>query len=220
VLENVIMDEHRNPDYDDGSITENTRVSYPVEFIPNAVIPSVGGHPKNICFLTADAFGVLPPISLLTEQQAMDQFLLGYTAKVAGTEAGVKEPSATFSTCFGAPFLPLRPKVYSELLGQKMREHGSKVWLINTGWTGGAYGVGKRMDIDHTRAMVRAALSGALDGVEYDEHSVFGFAMPTTCPGVPDVVLDPRNTWEDKEAYDSKASELKTMFDQQIAKFQ
>jgi phosphoenolpyruvate carboxykinase (ATP) len=220
VLENVIMDEHRNPDYDDGSITENTRVSYPVEFIPNAVIPSVGGHPKNICFLTADAFGVLPPISLLTEQQAMDQFLLGYTAKVAGTEAGVKEPSATFSTCFGAPFLPLRPKVYAELLGQKMREQGSKVWLINTGWTGGAYGVGKRMDIDHTRAMVRAALSGALDGVEYEEHSVFGFAMPTTCPGVPDVVLDPRNTWEDKAAYDSKANELKAMFDQQIAKFQ
>ena len=219
VLENVIMDAHRNPNYDDGSITENTRVSYPVEFIPNAVIPSVGGHPKNICFLTADAFGVLPPISLLTEQQAMDQFLLGYTAKVAGTEAGVKEPQATFSTCFGAPFLPLRPKVYSDLLGQKMHQHGSKVWLINTGWTGGAYGVGKRMDIDHTRAMVRAALSGALDDVEYSEHSVFGFAMPTTCPGVPDVVLDPRNTWGDREAYDAKAHELKQMFDEQIAKF-
>jgi phosphoenolpyruvate carboxykinase (ATP) len=148
----------------------------------------------------------------------MDQFLLGYTAKVAGTEAGVKEPSATFSTCFGAPFLPLRPKVYADLLGSKMREHGSKVWLINTGWTGGPYGVGKRMDIDHTRAMVRAALAGALDKVEYQEHETFGFAMPRTCPGVPEEVLDPRNTWDDKAAYDAKAAELRAMFDEQIAK--
>ncbi|MDQ2985936.1 MAG: phosphoenolpyruvate carboxykinase (ATP) [Armatimonadota bacterium] len=219
VLENVVLDRHRNPLYDDGSITENTRVSYPVEFIPNAVIPSVGGHPKNICFLTADAFGVLPPISLLTEEQAMEQFLLGYTAKVAGTEAGVKEPQATFSTCFGAPFLPLRPKMYSDLLGQKMRQHGAKVWLINTGWTGGPYGVGKRMNIDHTRAMVRAALSGELDNVDYDEHEVFGFAMPTICADVPAEVLDPRNTWGDKAEYDVKAKQLKAMFDEQIAKF-
>ena len=219
VLENVIMDAHRNPNYEDGSITENTRVSYPVEFIPNAVIPSVGGHPQNICFLTADAFGVLPPLSLLTESQAMDQFLLGYTAKVAGTEAGVKEPQATFSTCFGAPFLPLHPKVYSDLLGNKMRQHGSKVWLVNTGWTGGPYGVGKRMNIEHTRAMVRAALAGELDHVEYENHPVFGFAVPTSCPGVPSDVLDPRNTWEDKAAYDAKAAELKAMFDGQIAKF-
>jgi phosphoenolpyruvate carboxykinase (ATP) len=219
VLENVILDDQRNPNYDDGSITENTRVSYPVEYIPNAVIPSVGGHPKNICFLTADAFGVLPPISLLTEEQAMDQFLLGYTAKVAGTEAGVKEPQATFSTCFGAPFLPLHPKVYADLLGHKMREHGSKVWLINTGWTGGAYGTGKRMNIDHTRSMVRAALSGALDKVEYRSHPIFGFAIPTDCPGVPSEVLDARTTWTDKQAYDLKARELKAMFDEQIAKF-
>ena len=219
VLENVILDAHRNPNYEDGSITENTRVSYPVEFIPNAVIPSVGGHPQNICFLTADAFGVLPPLSLLTESQAMDQFLLGYTAKVAVTEAGVKEPQATFSTCFGAPFLPLHPKVYSDLLGNKMRQHGSKVWLVNTGWTGGPYGVGKRMNIEHTRAMVRAALAGELDHVEYENHPVFGFAVPTSCPGVPSDVLDPRNTWEDKAAYDAKAAELKAMFDGQIAKF-
>jgi phosphoenolpyruvate carboxykinase (ATP) len=220
ILENVILDERRVPDYDDGSITENTRVSYPVEFIPNAVIPSVGGHPQNICFLTADAFGVLPPISLLTEEQAMQQFLLGYTAKVAGTEAGVKEPQATFSTCFGAPFLPLRPKVYADLLGEKMRAHGAKVWLINTGWTGGPYGVGKRMNIDYTRAMVSAALSGALDEVDYVVHTIFGFAKPQTCPGVPDEVLNPRNTWDDQDAYDAKARELKAMFDEQLAKFQ
>jgi phosphoenolpyruvate carboxykinase (ATP) len=191
-----------------------------VEFIPNAVIPSVGGHPQNICFLTADAFGVLPPISLLTEEQAMQQFLLGYTAKVAGTEAGVKEPQATFSTCFGAPFLPLRPKVYADLLGEKMRAHGAKVWLINTGWTGGPYGVGKRMNIDYTRAMVSAALSGALDEVDYVVHTIFGFAKPQTCPGVPDEVLNPRNTWDDQDAYDAKARELKAMFDEQLAKFQ
>lgn len=219
VLENVILDEGRAPDYDNGSITENTRVSYPVEFIPNAVIPSVGGHPDNICFLTADAFGVLPPISLLTEKQATEQFLLGYTAKVAGTEAGVKEPQATFSTCFAAPFLPLRPRVYADLLAEKIRAHGAKVWLINTGWTGGPYGVGKRMNLGYTRAMVSAALSGALDQVQYSVDSTFGFACPTECPGVPSEVLNPRNTWEDKDAYDAKAAELKAMFDKQLEKF-
>ena len=219
VLENVVLDENRVPDYNDSSITENTRVSYPVEFIDGAVIPSVGGHPKNICFLTADAFGVLPPISLLTEEQAMEQFLLGYTAKVAGTEAGVKEPTATLSTCFGAPFLPLRPNVYAEMLGEKIRMHGAKVWLVNTGWTGGPYGIGKRMNIHHTRAMVKAALNGDLDGVEFAPNAVFGFAVPQSCPGVPSEVLNPRETWADKSAYDQKAAELKKMFDDKVATF-
>ncbi|MCW5947783.1 MAG: phosphoenolpyruvate carboxykinase (ATP) [Fimbriimonadales bacterium] len=220
VLENVVLRDDRTPDYDDGSITENTRCSYPVEFIDNSVIPSIGGHPQNICFLTADAFGVLPPISRLTEEQAMEQFLLGYTAKVAGTEAGVKEPQATFSTCFGAPFLPLRPKVYADMLGQKIQKHGARVWLVNTGWTGGPYGVGHRMNIHHTRAMVKAALSGQLENVDYVNHPVFGFAVPQSCPAVPDEVLNPRETWADKEAYDAKASELKAMFTAQLEKFQ
>lgn len=219
VLENVILDENRIPDYDDSSITENTRVSYPVEFIDGAVIPSIGGHPKNICFLTADAFGVLPPISKLNEEQAMEQFLLGYTAKVAGTEAGIKEPTATLSTCFGAPFLPLRPKVYAELLGEKIKKHGAKVWLVNTGWTGGPYGIGNRMNIHHTRAMVRAALGGALDDVEFAIGPVFGFAVPQSCPEVPSSVLNPRETWADKAAYDAKAAELKKMFDDKVATF-
>ncbi len=219
VLENVVLDENRNPDYNDSSITENTRVSYPVEFIEGAVIPSVGGHPKNICFLTADAFGVLPPISRLNEEQAMEQFLLGYTAKVAGTEAGVKEPTATLSTCFGAPFLPLRPKVYAEMLGEKIKKHSVKVWLVNTGWTGGPYGVGNRMNIHHTRAMVRAALNGNLDNVQFLVDPVFGFEVPQSCPDVPSEVLNPRETWADKNAYDTKAAELKKMFDDKVATF-
>jgi phosphoenolpyruvate carboxykinase (ATP) len=219
VLENVVLDEHRNPDYNDSSITENTRVSYPVEFIEGAVLPSVGGHPSNICFLTADAFGVLPPISKLTEDQAMEQFLLGYTAKVAGTEAGVKEPTATFSTCFGAPFLPLHPMVYANMLREKIRRHNVNVWLVNTGWTGGPFGVGRRMNIHHTRAMVRAALGIGLRDVEFVRHPVFGFDMPTSCEDVPPEVLNPRNTWSDGSAYDAKATELKAMFDAQIAKF-
>lgn len=219
VLENVVLDENRVPDYSIGSITENTRVSYPVDFIENAVIPSVGGQPKNICFLTADAFGVLPPISRLDEHQAMEQFLLGYTAKVAGTEAGVKEPTATFSTCFGAPFLPLPPKIYAEMLRDKIRMHGSTVWLVNTGWTGGPYGEGQRMNIHHTRAMVKQALSGGLDKVAFSKDPVFGFEVPQSCEGVPPEVLSPRNTWADGNAYDQKARELKTMFDEQIKKF-
>ena len=219
VLENVILDENRVPDYNDASITENTRVSYPVEFIEGAVMPSVGGHPVNICFLTADAFGVLPPISRLTEDQAMDQFLLGYTAKVAGTEAGVKEPQATFSTCFGAPFLPLHPSVYAEMLRERIRSHGAKVWLVNTGWTGGPYGIGQRMNIHHTRSMVKQALSGGLDNVGYEKHPVFGYDVPTSCPDVPPEVLNPRKTWSDGDAYDKKAAELKAMFDEQIKKF-
>jgi phosphoenolpyruvate carboxykinase (ATP) len=219
VLENVVLDENGVPDYDDSSITENTRAAYPIDYIENAAVPSTGGHPKNIVFLTADAFGILPPISRLTKEQAMYHFLSGYTAKVAGTEAGVKEPQPTFSTCFGAPFLPLRPKVYAELLGKKIDEHDAKVWLINTGWTGGPYGVGERMKLRYTRAMLRAAFSGELDNVEYQAHPVFGLQMPTSCPDVPSEVLSPRNTWADKDKYDLLAAELFAMFEKNIQKF-
>ncbi len=219
VLENVVLKDGGIPDYDDASITENTRAAYPIDYIDNAVIPSVGGHPENIVFLTADAFGILPPISRLTREQAMYHFLSGYTAKVAGTEAGVKEPQPTFSTCFGAPFLPLKPKVYAELLGRKIDEHGAKVWLINTGWTGGPYGVGSRMKLAYTRAMLRAAFSGALDNVRYDTHEVFGLQMPASCLDVPDNVLNPRDTWADRSAYDAKARELFDMFETNMAKF-
>ena len=215
----MILNDQRVPDYDDGSLTENTRCAYPIEYIENAVRPSVGGHPKNIVFLTADAFGVLPPISKLTAEQAMYYFLNGYTAKVAGTEAGVVEPEATFSTCFGAPFLPLRPKVYSELLGKKIKEHGAQVWLVNTGWTGGSYGVGSRMKLAYTRAMLTAALAGQLNNVEYTIDPVFGLAIPTTCPNVPDEVLVPRKTWADKAGYDTKAQELHAMFEANYKKF-
>ncbi len=220
VLENVVMDEHRVPDYDDGSLTENTRCAYPVEHIEGAVIPSVGGHPENICFLTCDAFGVLPPISRLTPEQAMFHFLNGYTAKVAGTEAGITEPTVTFSTCFGAPFLPLRPKAYADLLGEKLKRHGSNVWLINTGWSGGSYGVGSRMKLGYTRAMIAAAFSGHLDAIRFETDPVFGLSVPTECPGVPAEVLMPRNTWADKDAYDRKANELLAMFTKNFEKFQ
>ncbi|MFI5385605.1 MAG: phosphoenolpyruvate carboxykinase (ATP) [Fimbriimonadales bacterium] len=220
VLENVVLDANGVPDYDDASITENTRVAYPIDYIENAVIPSLGGHPKNIVFLTADAFGILPPISRLTKDQAMYHFLSGYTAKVAGTEAGVKEPQPTFSTCFGAPFLPLRPKAYAELLGKKIDQHQAKVWLINTGWTGGPFGVGERMKLRYTRAMLKAAFSGGLDNVAYETHDLFGLHMPASCPDVPTEVLNPRNTWSDKGAYDAKATELFEMFERNIEKFQ
>lgn len=219
VLENVVMDENRVPDYDDGSITENTRCAYPVEFIEGAVIPSLGGHPENIVFLTADAFGVLPPISKLTPEQTMYHFLNGYTAKVAGTEAGVTEPQATFSACFGQPFLPLPPKVYAELLKEKIKKHGSRVWLVNTGWSGGPYGTGSRMSIKYTRAMIRAAFRGALDDVKFVEDPIFGLQVPSTCPEVPDDVLMPRNTWSDKDAYDQKAKALQAMFEENYQKF-
>jgi len=219
VLENVVLDENHVPDYDDESITENTRAAYPIDYISNAVIPSVGGHPRNIVFLTADAFGILPPISRLTRQQAMYHFLSGYTAKVAGTEAGVTEPQPTFSTCFGAPFLPLRPKVYAELLGKKIDRHEAKVWLINTGWTGGPFGTGSRMKLSYTRAMLRAALNGDLGDVEYGVQDLFGLEIPLSCPGVPSEVLNPRNTWADKAAYDAKARVLFEMFETNIKKF-
>jgi phosphoenolpyruvate carboxykinase (ATP) len=213
VLENVTIDPvTRTLDLDDASVTENTRGAYPIEFIDNAVPSGRGGHPQNIIMLTADAFGVLPPIARLTAEAAMYHFLSGYTAKVAGTEKGVKDPAATFSTCFGAPFLPLNPNVYARALGERIARYQARVWLVNTGWTGGPFGVGKRMSIAHTRAMIRAALSGQLDDVEYQRHALFNLDMPTSCPGVPSDVLDPRSTWADKTAYDAQARKLATMF--------
>ncbi|MBL8064743.1 MAG: phosphoenolpyruvate carboxykinase (ATP) [Chthonomonadaceae bacterium] len=217
VLENVVMDESRQPDYDDGTLTENTRCAYPLDYIEGAVLPSLGGHPKNIFFLTCDAFGVLPPISKLSKEQAMYHFLNGYTAKVAGTEAGVTEPTTTFSTCFGAPFLPLHPSDYSTLLGEKIDKHGAQVWLINTGWTGGPYGVGSRMKLRYTRDMIQAALEGKL--TEWQTEPVFGLQIPKGCAGVPTELLSPRETWSDKDAYDKKAHELKAMFDANFQKF-
>jgi phosphoenolpyruvate carboxykinase (ATP) len=209
----------RKINFDDASITENTRVSYPLHFISNALEPSIGGLPKNIFFLTCDAFGVLPPISKLTPGQAMYQFISGYTAKVAGTEAGVTEPKPTFSACFGAPFLPLHPGRYALMLGHKMQEHKVNVWMINTGWTGGPYGIGNRMKLKYTRAMITAALEGKLNTVELENHPVFGVAMPTNCPAVPAEILNPRNTWADKNAYDEKAKYLAGLFIKNFEKY-
>ncbi len=199
-------------DFSNAAITENTRVSYPLDFISNALEPSIGKTPKNIFFLTCDAYGVLPPISKLTPGQAMYQFISGYTAKVAGTEAGVTEPKSTFSACFGAPFLPLHPGFYAEMLGKKMKEHKVNVWMINTGWSGGPYGIGNRMKLSYTRAMITAALNGDLDNVTFETHPVFSMQMPTTCPNVSATILNPRNTWEDKTAYDKKANALALEF--------
>lgn len=199
--------------FDDISVTENTRVAYPIDFIDNIAVPSVGTSPKNIILLTADAFGVLPPISKLTPAQAMYHFISGYTAKVAGTEAGVTEPQATFSACFGKAFIPLHPGEYAELLGSKLKAHPEiNVWLVNTGWSGGAYGTGQRMKLSFTRAMLTAALNGELNHVQYEAHPVFGVQMPTSCPNVPTEILNPRNTWADKAAYDSKANHLAQLF--------
>jgi len=220
ILENVVLDETtREIDFDDGSVTENTRASYPIHYIPNAVLPSRGRHPSNVVFLTADAFGVLPPISRLTPDQAMYHFLSGYTAKVAGTERGVTEPQATFSACFGAPFLPRHPGVYAEMLGDKLRVHGARVWLVNTGWSGGGHGVGSRMKLSYTRAMVNAALAGELAGAEYVSDPVFGVDVPVAVPGVPREVLRPRDTWADGAAYDAAAAELAAMFKANFEQF-
>jgi phosphoenolpyruvate carboxykinase (ATP) len=220
ILENVVLDEHtREIDFSDGSITENTRASYPLHYIPNAVLSGQGGHPKEVVFLTADAFGVLPPIARLTREQAMYHFLSGYTAKVAGTERGVTEPKATFSTCFGAPFLSRHPAVYAELLGKKLDAHGSRVWLVNTGWTGGPYGTGSRMKLAYTRAMVRAILEGTLDDSRCEPDPVFGVGVPAHVPGVPDNVLRPRNTWADGNAYDEQAKKLAAMFRENFEKY-
>jgi len=220
LLENIgFEDDGVTPDYADSTKTENTRVSYPIHHIDNIMTPSLGGIPKNIFFLTCDAFGVLPPISKLNKGQAMYQFISGYTAKVAGTEAGITEPTTTFSACFGAPFLPLHPTKYAEMLGKKIDESGAQVWLINTGWSGGAYGVGSRMKLSFTRSMITAALEGKLNDVDYTTHEVFGLAMPNSCPDVPADILNPRNTWADKAAYDAKASELAEKFIHNFEKF-
>ena len=219
ILENIPLNESNTPDYTDASITQNTRVSYPIYHIDNAREPSKGGIPENIFFLTYDAFGVLPPISKLSEGQAMYHFISGYTSKVAGTEAGVTEPQTTFSACFGAPFMPLHPTRYADMLGERMKKHNTKVWLINTGMTGGAYGTGTRMSLKHTRAMITAALNGDLDGVEFTDHSVFGVGVPQTCPGVPDEILNPENTWDDSAAYQAKANKLADAFVKNFEQF-
>ncbi len=213
LLENIRFQEGtRTPDYTNTSVTENTRAAYPIYSVDNIAVPSIGTTPKNIFFLTADAFGVLPPISKLSPEQAMYHFISGYTAKVAGTEAGVTEPQATFSACFGKAFLPLHPGKYAVLLGEKLKESGANVWLVNTGWTGGAYGVGSRMKLSYTRAMITAALNGELNNVSFESHPVFGLSMPATCPNVPAEILNPRNTWADKASYDNKANHLAELF--------
>jgi phosphoenolpyruvate carboxykinase (ATP) len=221
LLENVVFKEGTNEvDFENDSITPNTRVSYPIHYINNIQPNSIGKNPKNIFFLTADAFGVLPPISKLTPGQAAYHFISGYTAKVAGTEAGVTEPQPNFSACFGAPFMPLHPTKYAEMLSKKMKESGVNVWLINTGWTGGPYGTGSRMKLKYTRAMITAALNGDLDNVAFVNHEIFGLAVPQSCPNVPEEVLNPRNTWADKAAYDAKAKELAQSFRNNFAKFE
>jgi len=221
VLENVVVDPAtRELNLDDDRFTENTRAAYPIHFIDNAVPSGQGGHPKNVVMLTADAFGVLPPISRLTPEAAMYHFLSGYTAKVAGTEKGVTEPKATFSTCFGAPFLPLPPSHYATMLGERIAQHEVRVWLVNTGWTGGPFGVGRRMKIGYTRAMIRAALGGALDDVKYEKDAVFNLEIPTSCPDVPTEVLNPRNTWANGAEYDEQAAKLARMFVENFKAFE
>lgn len=220
ILENVILKNDTSVDFEDITITQNTRVSYPLDHINNIQVPSVGENPKNIFFLTADAFGVLPPISKLNPGQAAYHFISGYTAKVAGTEAGINEPVPNFSACFGAPFMPLHPTRYAEMLSDKMKETGVNVWLVNTGWTGGAYGTGNRMKLKYTRAMISAALEGNLNDVEFTTHKIFGLEMPVTCEGVPAEVLNPKSTWKDKDAYDKKATELANSFKANFKKYE
>ena len=213
MLEKTVQDsETREVDYTDVSLTQNTRASYPIEFIPNAKIPCVGGHPQNIVFLTCDAFGVLPPVSRLTPEQAMYHFISGYTAKVAGTEVGVTEPEATFSACFGAPFLVLHPARYAELLAEKMRQYSSNAWLVNTGWSGGAYGTGERMSLAYTRAIIDAIHDGTLFHATTTMDPIFGLEVPTHCPNVPSEILIPKNTWQDKTAFDATSQKLAKLF--------
>jgi phosphoenolpyruvate carboxykinase (ATP) len=221
VLENVVMDaETRRLDFDSDAITENTRAAYPLRFIENATVPSLGGHPSHVIFLTADAFGVLPPVSRLTPEQAMYHFLSGYTAKVAGTERGLgKEPQATFSECFGAPFLTRKPAVYAEMLGGKLRKHQSACWLVNTGWVGGAHGVGERVKLAHTRAMLYGVLSGKLENAPMTPHPVFRVLVPQSCPGVPRELLDARGMWRDPAAYDRAARDLSARFNRNFERF-
>ncbi|MDB5667528.1 MAG: phosphoenolpyruvate carboxykinase, partial [Alphaproteobacteria bacterium] len=220
VLENVVMDEDsRELDFNDNSLAENSRGSYPIDFIPNASEHNLGPVPKNIIFLTADAYGVLPPIAKLTPDQAMYHFLSGYTARVAGTEIGVVEPSATFSTCFGAPFMPRHPSIYGNLLKERIAKGGVTCWLVNTGWTGGKYGVGSRMPIKATRALLNAALDGSLNSAEFRKDPYFGFEVPVAVPGVDSAILNPRDTWADKADYDATADKLVNLFNDNFAKF-
>jgi phosphoenolpyruvate carboxykinase (ATP) len=221
VLENVVIDSRTGtPDYTDIRYTENTRAAYPVEYIANAVIPGVGGHPNHVLFLTADAFGVLPPIARLNPAQAMYHFLSGYTAKLAGTEAGLgSEPVPEFSTCFASPFIPLAPSVYAKMLGERLQQHNAECWLVNTGWTGGAFGIGERMSLKYTRAMVNAALDGRLSNVEFVTEPAFGLSIPLSCPDVPAELLNPRNAWKDPRAYDAQAVMLAEKFEKNFAKF-
>ena len=220
LLENVITDKNGVVDYSDGSITENTRVSYPIDYIDNIEPTEQGGHPGNVIFLTCDAFGVLPPISKLTPEMAMYHFLSGYTAKVAGTERGITEPVATFSTCFGAPFMPQYPTTYAELLGSKLKKHKAQTWLVNTGWSGGPYGTGERIDLPVTRRMLTAILDGELDNVKFTPDLNFKILVPDNVPEVDSNILNPRNTWADKDAYDSKAKELITLFKNNFVKYE
>lgn len=220
ILENVVMNENGVVDFEDTSITQNTRVSYPIYHIDNIQEPSIGENPKNIFFLTADAFGVLPPISKLTPGQAAYHFISGYTAKVAGTEEGINEPTPNFSACFGAPFMPLHPTKYAEMLSAKMKAAGVNVWLVNTGWTGGPYGVGSRMKLKYTRAMITAALENKLNDVAYEKHPIFGLNVPQSCPNVPSEILNPKDTWKNKKAYEIQANELSTSFKENFKKFE
>ena len=220
VLENVVIEKQTlKPDFNDSRLTENTRAAYPLEYIPGAVIPSVGEHPKVVVFLTADARGVLPPVSKLTKEGAMFHFMSGYTSKLAGTERGIKEPKAVFSECFAAPFMPRHASVYAKMLGEKIIKHNTVVYLINTGWSGGPYGVGERIKIQYSRAMVTAALTGALDIVKYTHNELFNLDIPTECPNVPSEILDPKNTWIDKDSYDLSARKLAQMFIDNFEKF-
>jgi phosphoenolpyruvate carboxykinase (ATP) len=220
LLENVITDDNGTVDYSNGTITENTRVSYPIDYIDNIEPSEQGGHPNNVIFLTCDAFGVLPPISKLTPEMAMYHFLSGYTAKVAGTERGITEPVATFSTCFGAPFMPQYPTVYAELLGEKLKKHNAQAWLVNTGWSGGGYGIGKRIDLPVTRQMLTAILNGELENSNFKPDLNFKVLIPENVPGIDSSILNPRNTWNDKEAYDKKADELIKLFKENFVKYE
>ena len=219
VVENVVLDENGVPDYADSRYTENTRVGYQLDYIPNAVIPSVGGHPSTVIFLTADAFGVLPPVAKLNKYQAMYHFVSGYTSKLAGTERGITEPTTTFSTCFGEPFLPLPASRYAELLGQRIDQYNCNVYLVNTGWSGGPYGVGSRIKLKYTRAIVSAATAGLLEDVPMVHDDIFNVEVPVSCPGVPDDVMMPRNTWADKDAYDKTAKDLAQHFVENFKKY-
>ena len=220
VLENVVIDgETARPNFDDGRLTENTRAAYPIDYIPGAIMPSMGGHPKAIIFLTADALGVLPPVSRLTKDGAMYHFMSGYTSKLAGTERGIREPRAVFSECFGAPFMPRPAAVYAKMLGEKIAQHNTRTYLVNTGWSGGPYGAGSRIKIRYSRAMITAALSGALDIVPYRRDGLFNLDVPAECPGVPDGILDPRSTWHDRDSYDLSANKLAQMFVDNFKKF-